>query len=253
MHMLSMTKKMYQFLQYFIIGEWIFHWFNIGPSFLLNMNCSWRRADRFYSLWFCFWLWSACKILCIQKKRKFFELFFWNFCVIDVQIHHELIWSMWNSDPRVSVVSVQRHNSDLISIFTVHIPGTGRILVFPWIQPFGCDASSLGRVYSRQATAWNCERSAVSFVLKYCPISTTFRNPVSIQILLNLSCCDSFSIRSPHCCNRKFWCAGSSQSKGASVLITLSTSAELDCPITTGRPDLSWWNSYSSHISANAP
>ena len=30
----------------------------------------------------------------------------------------------------------------------------GPIFVFPWIHPFGCDASSsLGRVYSRQATA----------------------------------------------------------------------------------------------------
>ena len=33
------------------------------------------------------------------------------------------------------------------------------ILVFLLIHPFGCDASSsLGEVYSRQATEWNCER-----------------------------------------------------------------------------------------------
>ena len=83
----------------------------------------------------------------------------------------------------------------------VATPNTSPIWV---IQPFGSDASSsLGRVYSRQATAWNCQNSAVSFVVKYCPISTTFRNPASIQILLNLSCCDSFSIRSPYCCNRR--------------------------------------------------
>ena len=64
-----------------------------------------------------------------------------------------------------------------------------------WIHPFGCDASpSVGRVYSRQATARNCENSAVSFVMKYCPISKTFRNPASLQNLLNLSFCDSFSI-----------------------------------------------------------
>ena len=92
---------------------------------------------------------------------------------------------------------------------------TGPILVFPWIHPFGCDAgSSLGRVYSRQATASvNCENSAVSFVMKYCPFSTTLRNPASIQNLLNLFCCDSLSIRSPYCCNRRSWFAGSSQSK----------------------------------------
>ena len=105
----------------------------------------------------------------------------------------------------------------------------------PWIHPFGCAASSsLGRVYSRQAAARNCENSAVSFVMKYCPISTTFRNPASIQNLLNLSCCDNFSIRSPCCCNRRSLRAKSSQSKGTTVLITLGTNEELDCPPTTG-------------------
>ena len=49
--------------------------------------------------------------------------------------------------------------------------------------------------------------------MKYCPISTTFRNPASIQNLLNLYCCDNFSIRSPYCCNRRSWFVGSSQSK----------------------------------------
>ena len=113
--------------------------------------------------------------------------------------------------------------------------------MFPWIHPFGRDApSSLGRVYSRQATAWNCENSAVSFVIKWCPISTTFRNPASIQNLFNLYCCDSFSIRSQFYCNRRSLLAGSSQSKDAFVLITLSTSEELDCSITTGLPVLSW-------------
>ena len=58
-------------------------------------------------------------------------------------------------------------------------------LVFPWIQPFGCDAAcSLGRVYSRQATVLNCVRSPMSFVMKDCPFSTTLRNPASTQNLL---------------------------------------------------------------------
>ena len=120
-------------------------------------------------------------------------------------------------------------SKDQILISTPYLPCislaatsyTGPILVFPWIHPFGCDApSSLGRVYSRQATTWNCVRSAVSFVMMYCPFQTTLRNPASIQNLLKLSCCDSFSIRCPHCCRRKFSFAGSSQSKGTSVLIT---------------------------------
>ena len=49
--------------------------------------------------------------------------------------------------------------------------------------------------------------------MKYCPFSTTLRNPASIQYLLNLSCCDSCSIRSSYCWNRKIWYAGSSLSK----------------------------------------
>ena len=147
---------------------------------------------------------------------------------------------------------------DIILISTPYLPckqqvatsNTGPILVFPRIHPFGCDApSSLGRVYSRQATASvNCENSAVSFVMKYCPISTTFRNPASIQNLLNLSCCDIFSIRSPYCCSRRSLRAKSSQSKSTSVLITLGTNEELNFPPTTGCPDLSRRVSYSSHI-----
>ena len=43
--------------------------------------------------------------------------------LIVVQIHQKPIWSMRNSDPRVSVVFVQRPNSDLNSIFTMQIIG----------------------------------------------------------------------------------------------------------------------------------
>ena len=138
---------------------------------------------------------------------------------------------MRNSDPGVRIVSVHGHDSDLSSMFTMQATGCH----FQYGPNFGVPSDPTfwfrcGRVYSRQATASvNCETSAVSFVMKYCPISTTFRNPASsVQNLLNLSCCDSFSIRSPCCCYRRSWLAGSSQSKGTSVLITLSTSEELD-------------------------
>ena len=149
---------------------------------------------------------------------------------------------MRNSDPRVRMSLF----TDIILISTPYLPckkqiatsKTGPILMFPRIQPFGSDApSSLGRMYSRQATeSLNCENYAVSFVMKYCPISTTFRNPASIQNLLSLSCCDNFSIRSPYCCKRRSLRARSSLSKGTSVLITLGTNEELDCPPTTVAP-----------------
>ena len=123
MHLLWMTKKIHYFLRYIIIGERIFPWFNISPSSLPNRNCSWWRAGRFSSLWFCFGLWSTCTIFCIQFKRIFFELNLWNFCLIVVYIHHKPIWFMRNSDPGVSIVSVQRPNSNLNPILTMQVTG----------------------------------------------------------------------------------------------------------------------------------
>ena len=68
-------------------------------------------------------------------------------------------------------------------------------------------SSSLGRVcFHDKPLHENCENSAVSFVMKYCLIWTRFRNPASIQNLLNLSCCDSFSIRSPYCWKKILIC-----------------------------------------------
>ena len=151
---------------------------------------------------------------------------------------------MRNSDPRVRTVFVYRFNSNFLSTFTLQATGCnfqyGPILVFPLIQPFGSDESSpLGKVYSRQSTAsLNCENSPVSFVMKYCPTSTVFRNPASVQNLISLFCCDNFSIRSQYLCNRNSLCAGSSF-KSMFVLITLGTNDGLDCPLTTGLPVLS--------------
>ena len=152
--------------------------------------------------------------------------------------------------------------ADSILISTPYFPckqqvetsNTSPILVFPRFQPFGSDvSSSVGKVYSRQATgSVNCENSSVSFVMKYCPTSTVVRNHASVQNLLNLSCCDNFSLRSPDLCNRRSLWARSSLSKSTSVLITLGTNEELDCPLTAGCPVLSWNVPYSSHISATA-
>ena len=89
------------------------------------------------------------------------------------------------------------------------------------------NSESLGKVYSRQATASvNCENYSVSFVMKCCPSSTTVRNPASVQNLLNLSCCDNFSIRSPYLCNSNSLCVGSSLFKSTFVLITFGTNEE---------------------------
>ena len=154
---------------------------------------------------------------------------------------------MRDSDPRVRIVFIHGHNSDLYSILTVQATSCnfqyGSNFGVSSDPTFGSDVSSSsspGTVYSRQATAFvNCENSSVSFVMKYCPISTIFRNPASIQNLLNLSCCDSILFRSAYCCNMRSLRARSSQSTSTSVLITLGTIEELDCPPTTGCPVLS--------------
>ena len=116
---------------------------------------------------------------------------------------------------------------------------TGPILVFPGIQP----PLHLWIVRIPQyLLSWNTVRFQQHSGILH-----------PYKISLNLSCCDNFSIRSPYLCNRRSLRARSSQSKGTSVLITLGTNEELDCPPTTGCPVLSWKVSYSSHISATAP
>ena len=141
---------------------------------------------------------------------------------------------MRNSDPGLRVVFTQRPDSDFNSMFAVQT--TCRNFQHKSNSRVSCDESSLlGRVYSRQALAKNC--SPVSFVMKYCPISTTCMNPASIQNLLTLFSCESISIRSSYRCNRRFWCDGMPFSKGTSALISLRT---IDCPInTSGCPDRS--------------
>ena len=135
------------------------------------------------------------KITRIEFQRIFFELDFWNFLCVVVQIRDHFISAVRDSDTRVIIVFVHRHdfilNSNCISL--------------------------------------NCENFEVFFVMKHCPISTTFRNPASIKNLLNLSCCDNFSIRSRYFCKRRCLRARSSLSKGISVLITFRTNEELEC------------------------
>ena len=165
----------------------------------------------------------------------------------------ELLQDIWNAVPvmfiPVTVIMLTHEWEWFLSIgsFRISTPylpcrqqvatsNMGPILVFPRIQPFGSDkSSSLGKVYSRQATeSLNCENSSVSSVMKHCPTSTVVKNPVSAQNLLTLSCCDNFSIRSPYLSKRSSSYAGSLV-KGMCVFISLGTNNGLDCPFTTGR------------------
>ena len=162
---------------------------------------------------------------------------------------------MRNSDPRVSIVSAQRHNSDLNSMFTVQVTGCN----FQHGPNFGVPLDPSFWLWCF-FFSWKSVFTT-SHCIELCRISSVFRHEIlSIlhntqkscihteftQFILLWQLLNSFFI----CWNTKFWYAGSSLSKENSVLIALST---IDCPITTGRPVLFWKDSYSSHISATAP
>ena len=88
-----------------------------------HRNDTWWITSKVPSLRFCFCLWSACKIFRIQLYRMFFELIFRNFCVVVIRIHQKFIWSRRNSNPRVSIVSAQRPDSNFDSMFTMQATG----------------------------------------------------------------------------------------------------------------------------------
>ena len=147
------------------------------------------------------------------------------------------------SDPKVRIVSVQRHNSDLNSVLTVEATSSnfqyGSYFGVPSDPSFWCRCSFIfwQRRHDKPIISVNYENSSVSSVMKYCPISTKFKNPASIRNVLYLNCWENLSIRSPSLsANRRSVWARSSQSNGTSVLITLGTNEELDRPMTTGCP-----------------
>ena len=223
-------------------------WLNVSPHSFTNRHSSCRWANRGTSSWFCFSFWSACKSKFIRFQRKCFRLRLRGLLLVVVvlfvyQVSDQLIQSMRNSDARVRIVFVYRINSNFHSIFTLQITGCdfqhgSNFRDIPWIQPVGSvDFSSRGKVYSRHVSGCvNCENSSVCIVTKYCPTSTVFRNPASVQIFINRSCCGSFSTRSLYFCN-KLSCAGISI-EGLGVIINKSAGAKSgsDCPTKTGLP-----------------
>ena len=97
------------------------------------------------------------------------------------------------------------HEWDL-SLLVVVTSKTGPIFVFPRTQPFKSDDfSSLGKMYSRQTTdSVKCENCSVSFVMEYCPTSTS-----RILHWITLYCCQNLSTISWHLRSRSY-CATSS-------------------------------------------
>ena len=101
---------------------------------------------------------------------------------------------------------------------------------------------------------WFCKLLWELFsVMKYCPTSTSVRNPASVQNLITRFCCYSLSTRSWYFCNRSS-CAGSSvECVGVFINELLGTNNVSDFPTRTGRPVLTWHDLYTSHKSETAP
>ena len=134
-----------------------FHFFTRNePLHLLDVLCEWRRRwitffETSYSERECFhgsisiqFLLSMGTILVKSHQDLFFVVLFlfvsdrptksfalsfnayfssWSrICFVVVQIHHKPFWSTRN-DQKVTVVPIQRPNSDLHSMFTVQITG----------------------------------------------------------------------------------------------------------------------------------
>ena len=153
--------------------------------------------------------------------------------------------------------------TDIILISTPYLPcrqkvvtfNTGPILVFPRIQPFGSDDfSSLGKVYSRQATdSVNCECSSVFFVMKYCPTSTVVKNPASVKNLFTRFCCDNLSTRSWYFYNRSSCARSSVESVGVFINDLVGTNNGSHGPTITVSPFLcERWRSSGCPLSSAA-
>ena len=161
----SVTKKMDQFLRHWIIGERILSWFNISPSSFPHM----------YSSCGCAGIISFCGFaLAFDRHAKSPAL---NFnanssnCISEVScsLLFKFVTNLFKPWEILTHVWELSLFTDIILISTPYLPcrqqvvtsKTGPILMFPQIQPFGSEvSSSLGRVYSRQATEWvNCENS----------------------------------------------------------------------------------------------
>ena len=166
---------------------------------------------------------------------------FWNFWFIVVQIHHHHnpIWSMRNSDPRISTPYLPCRQQDVTS-------NTGPILVFPRIQLFGSDvSSSLGKVHSRQEPLhpWRVGTLQYLSSMKCCPIQqhSEILHPHKICSICLVVTTFQFVFRI---------CATEDplRVQGTSVLITPGTNEELDCPPTTDFPVLSWKDSFHTFV-----
>ena len=180
-HMLWVTKKFHHFLRYFIVGEWILPWFNISPSSLPNRNCSWEEpagsllcgfvlaTDRHANLWHPIWTHI--------NRAELLE--FPAHCCSNSSETCLIHKKFWPRNEYCHCLQIQFWSQFHIFCNFQHGPSLGvRMDPSFWLW---CWIFSQKGVFTTTHCIEFCVRSPVSFVMKYCPISTTFRNPASIQ------------------------------------------------------------------------
>ena len=160
-----------------------------------------------------------------------FELNFWGFLLVIVQIRDQFIRAMRDSDPRVKVVFVRRRGSDLNSVLTVQATGCN----FQYGSNFGCSLESNLVVQLNFRLLAMCTHDLPTAFLNFENSSVSFRHEKLSDfklwsgILHQHKICSiclvviTFQIRSPYLCSRSSsGCAGSS-AKGMCVFITLGS------------------------------
>ena len=163
------------------------------------------------------------------------------------QVRDQFIQSMRNSDPRVRIVFVYRFNANFHSLFTLQTTGCN----FQYGPNFGIPSNPTFRV-SWIFISWQSVLTTCHWFCKLWELFSVFRHEILSDFnnsqescirtkLLNVSCCDNFSIRSPYLCNSNSLCVGSSLFKRTFVLITFGTNEELDCSPTTGSSRVIWF------------
>ena len=116
-----MTKKIKYFLRYLVFGERIFPWFNIDPIPSFNRNLGKSQQVLFFVVLLLpsIGMQNLLHSILTNILRADLQEFLFHCCSNSSHTFE----SMRNSDPGVSVVSAQRHNSDINFMFTVQITG----------------------------------------------------------------------------------------------------------------------------------
>ena len=116
MYSLWVTKKMNHFLRNLVLGENISLFQYRSNSFFQRERFLVKNRQVLFSvvlLWPLIGMQNPSHPILTHILRADLREFLFH--------SHRLIWSMKNSDPRVTIVCAQRHNSDIISMLTAKI------------------------------------------------------------------------------------------------------------------------------------